>query len=102
LFACLRINRVIAGSTARLTTGLPGSALAGRDSHPLDDKPNFMKSSLHSFRTSRAWSHPPMVAPTPDNRGPVLSIVGNQAGTDDLNTSAASGSPDKEKGTKRH
>jgi hypothetical protein len=35
-----------------------GSPLAGRVSHPLDDKRSFMKSShLHSPSTSRAWSH---------------------------------------------
>jgi hypothetical protein len=49
LFACLRINRTITGATARLTTDLPGSALVGRDSHPLDDKPNFMESSHDSL-----------------------------------------------------
>jgi hypothetical protein len=60
LFACLRINRVITGVTARLTTDLPGSALAGRDSHPLDDIPNFVDHRMiHSFRTSIAWSQPP-------------------------------------------
>ena len=35
--ACLRINVVVTSDAARLTTSLPGSALAGRDSHPLDD-----------------------------------------------------------------
>jgi len=49
LFACLRINRVIAGPTARLTTGLPGWALTGRDSHPLDDRPNFAESPHDSL-----------------------------------------------------
>ena len=44
LLVCLRINREVAPSTARLTAGLPGSALAGRDLHPLDDKPNLRKS----------------------------------------------------------
>ena len=35
-----------------------GSPLAGRNSHPLDGKRSFMKSShLHSPSTSRAWSH---------------------------------------------
>jgi hypothetical protein len=36
-----------------------GSPLAGRVSHPLDDKANFMESShiLQSQSTSRAWSH---------------------------------------------
>jgi hypothetical protein len=43
--ACLRINRVVATPIARRATGLPGSALAGRDWHPLDGKPNLRKSS---------------------------------------------------------
>ncbi len=36
-----------------------GSPLAGRDSHPLDNKRDFMESSqtLQSQSTSRAWSH---------------------------------------------
>src|SRR5260370_23989682 len=49
MLACLRINRAITGPTARLTTDLLGSALVGRDSHPLDDIPNFMKSSHNSL-----------------------------------------------------
>jgi len=49
LLVCLRINRPITGATARLTTDLPGWALVGRDSHPQDDKPNFMKSSHDSL-----------------------------------------------------
>jgi hypothetical protein len=57
-FVCLRINRAVATPTARLTTGLLGSALAGRDSHPLDDKLNFPnRPSVRSFQTSVAWSH---------------------------------------------
>ena len=36
-FAYLRINAVVTDDTARLATSLPGAALAGRDSHPLDD-----------------------------------------------------------------
>jgi len=34
---CLRINMSVTRNAARLTYGLPGSALAVRDSHPLDD-----------------------------------------------------------------
>ena len=34
-----------AGSAARLVTGPPGSALAGRDSHPLDDCSDFQRAS---------------------------------------------------------
>jgi hypothetical protein len=49
LFACLRINAAIAGRAARLATDLPGWALVGRDSHPLDDEPNFVKSSHNSL-----------------------------------------------------
>jgi len=49
MLACLRINRRVTEAAARLTTDLPGSALVGRDSHPLDDKPNFMKSSHDSL-----------------------------------------------------
>ena len=44
LLVCLRINPEVASRTARLTAGLPGSALAGRDLHPLDDTPNLRKS----------------------------------------------------------
>ena len=56
--ACLRIAGPVAATVARLATGLAGSALAGRGLHPLDDKPNFMKSSHLQFPlTSLAWSH---------------------------------------------
>jgi hypothetical protein len=41
VFACLRINRPVAGTAARLTTDLPGSALVGRDSHPLGNSSGF-------------------------------------------------------------
>lgn len=40
-FAYLRINTTVTDDTARLATGLPGSALAGRDLHPLDDYSEF-------------------------------------------------------------
>jgi hypothetical protein len=39
----LRINMSVTRNAARLTYGLPGSALAVRDSHPLDDYPNFQR-----------------------------------------------------------
>ena len=39
----------IAAPGARLATGLPGSALAGRDLHPLDDCSEFPKSPHDSF-----------------------------------------------------
>ena len=51
LLVRLRINRDVAIPTARLTTGLPGWALAGRDLHPQDDKPNLRKSP-HDFLPS--------------------------------------------------
>ena len=58
--AYLRINAAVTGDAARLTTGLPGSALAGRVSHPLDDDSEFQGGivNLLSQLTSIAWSHP--------------------------------------------
>jgi two-component system response regulator HydG len=56
--AHLRIAGRVTATVARLATGLGGSPLAGRVSHPLDDVPKFTKSSHpRSFRTSVAWSH---------------------------------------------
>ena len=46
-FAYLRIAESVTVSGARLATGRAGSPLAGRVSHPLDDKQGFMK-SLHT------------------------------------------------------
>ena len=43
--ACLRFAESVTVSVARLATGRAGSPLAGRVSHPLDDKQGFMKSS---------------------------------------------------------
>jgi len=40
--ACLRIHRGVTTTMARLATDLPGWALIGRDSHPLDDKRTFV------------------------------------------------------------
>ena len=58
MLARLRIAGRVTASVARLATGWAGSPFAGRGLHPLDDEPNFMKSSHpHSFRTSLAWSH---------------------------------------------
>ena len=51
-------RRIPRGSGARLATGLPGSALAGRDSHPLDDIQDFRSSATPSLLTSLTWSHP--------------------------------------------
>jgi hypothetical protein len=56
--ARLRIAGRVAATVARLATGWAGSPFAGRGLHPLDDEPNFIRSSQsHSFRTSLAWSH---------------------------------------------
>ncbi len=57
--ACLRFAGPVTETVARLATGWAGSPLAGRVSHPLDNKSNFMESShtLQSQTTSRAWSH---------------------------------------------
>jgi hypothetical protein len=62
-FACLRINAIVTEDAARLTTGLPGSALTGRDSHPLDDCSEFQGGivNLLFHRTGIAWSHPKAV-----------------------------------------
>jgi hypothetical protein len=46
VFARLRIAERIAAPVARLATGLRGSALAGRDLHPLDDEQDLVKLSL--------------------------------------------------------
>jgi hypothetical protein len=55
--ACLRIARSVSGSTARLASDLLGSALVGRDSHPLDDKQDFVKSlHLQPLLSGMAWS----------------------------------------------
>jgi len=45
----LRINRPVAGAAARFVTGLPGSALTGRDSHPLDDSSDFHRGGSPPF-----------------------------------------------------
>ena len=50
MLACLRINRGVAASTARLTADLPGSAVIGRDLHPLGSKLNFVKSPHDSLQ----------------------------------------------------
>jgi hypothetical protein len=52
-------------SVARLATDLPGSALVGRDSHPLDDKLNFMDSSQHPFLSDQPF----LVALRPQSTG---------------------------------
>ncbi len=40
-FTYLRIAAAVTRVVARLATGLPGSALTGRDSHPQDDSSKF-------------------------------------------------------------
>jgi hypothetical protein len=45
MLAHLRIVEDLAIIAARLATGLLGSALTGRDSHPLDDKQDFSNSA---------------------------------------------------------
>jgi len=47
--ACLRFAGLVAETVARLATGSGGLPLAGRVSHPLDDKRSFMKSSHPPF-----------------------------------------------------
>jgi hypothetical protein len=47
--ARLRIAGRVAAPVARLATGWGGYPFAGRDSHPLDDIPNFMNSSHDSL-----------------------------------------------------
>jgi hypothetical protein len=41
MYVCLRIDCAVAVAAARLTSDWCGSTLVGRDSHPLDDEPNF-------------------------------------------------------------
>jgi hypothetical protein len=57
----LRIAGVVTSTVARLATGLWGSTLAGRASHPPDDIPEFRSTiaCLTPFETSLAWSQPP-------------------------------------------
>jgi len=47
--ACLRFAGLVAETVARLATGSGGLPLAGRASHPLDDKRSFMESSHPPF-----------------------------------------------------
>ena len=53
MLACLRINRGVAAPTARLTADLPGSAVIGRDLHPLGSELNFVKSPHDSLLPDR-------------------------------------------------
>ena len=49
LLARLRINRDVTVATARLAADPPGSALIGRDSHPLDDCSEFHEVTVTSL-----------------------------------------------------
>ena len=62
--ACLRINRRVAATTARLATGPSGSTLAGMDSHHLDDFTEFHMVIAYtcSPRSGIAWSQLPRSA----------------------------------------
>lgn len=55
LLVCLRIADSVTLAVARLTTSLPGSALAGRASHPPEGSPDF-KVSLSSFPSGRVFT----------------------------------------------
>lgn len=49
MLACLRINGGVTVAAARLASSLPGSALAGRDSHPLDGYSEFQGGIVSSY-----------------------------------------------------
>ncbi len=49
VLACLRIAASVTARGARLATSWAGYSFAGRVSHPLDNRQNFMKSSHLSF-----------------------------------------------------
>ena len=70
VLACLRIDEDLTVPAARLATGLLGSALAGRDSHPLDDLQDFSDSA-----TCLLPDQPCLVAP---DHTPFLGIMGVQ------------------------
>jgi len=53
--ARLRIADRVAAPVARLATGWGGYPFAGRDSHPLDDIPNFMNSSHDSLLSDQPF-----------------------------------------------
>jgi hypothetical protein len=57
--ACLRIAKTVTRAGARLTTNLPGSALVGWDSHPLDDTLIFKEGSHPPFPSDQPF----LVAP---------------------------------------
>ena len=58
MFACLRIDVSLTSDTARLVSGLPGSALARWDSTHRMTIQHFMRlPQPHSLLTSIAWSH---------------------------------------------
>lgn len=53
--ARLRIAGRVAAPVARLASGRGGYPFAGRDSHPLDDAPNFMNSSHDSLPSDQPF-----------------------------------------------
>lgn len=57
--ACLRIAMTVTRAGARLTSTLPGSALGGWDSHPLDNELIFKESSQPPFPSDQPF----LVAP---------------------------------------
>jgi hypothetical protein len=50
----LRFASIVTDTGARLTTDLPGWALVGRVSHPLDDSSNFLKVITYFLSTGPA------------------------------------------------
>jgi hypothetical protein len=78
--ARLRIAGRIAAPVARLATGWGGYPFAGRDSHPLDDIPNFMNSSHDSLLSDQNF----LVALSrlctgPSNRGKAVPACSTHA-----------------------
>ena len=54
MLVCLRFAHIVTNTGARLTTDLPGWALVGRVSHPLDDSSNFLKVITYFLSTGPA------------------------------------------------
>ena len=63
--ARLRIAGRVAAPVARLATGWGGYPFTGRDSHPLDDVPNFMNSSHDSLLSDQPFLVAPVQAGAP-------------------------------------
>jgi len=68
--ARLRIAGRVAAPVARLATGWGGYPFTGRDSHPLDDIPNFMNSSHDSLLSDQPFLVARRVAPRDCPSGP--------------------------------